>query len=298
MLKFEQILVVADPGNPQPALTRALALAAETRCRIDLVGFVYDAACDDDSELPGRERKRQREALVAQRLAELEAAVAAQKPRTRVSVRVVWAKHLSLWLCAEAAASGADLVLKSSHPSQRPFYTPSDWHLIRELSLPLWLVRPGRRSMGRGPVLATLDATRAGAKALALDRSVLDTARGLAALLGRATHAAYVHPLPRLKLDLEVVDKRRLMRAETDKAQAGLGKRIAKLAPRADEIIQHASVGPAAHGIAKLAGKLDAAVVVFGTAAKQGVKRLFLGSTVEESIVLVGADIVVVKGGR
>jgi len=259
-------IVVADMGTDQHALARAQDIVRATGALIELVGFVYDSAVADNPQLAARDRR-----LATRRLAE--------------------------WLCANVRPLGGDLVVKTNHPSGRPWYVPSDWYLMRELSVPLLLVNADAPRGGRGAV-ATQNAGARSARARAIDRSVLTAAGWWARTFGGPAHAAYVHEVPPLPLDLGIVKRRGYLRRQERIARERLASRL-RARPRGVAFRGHTVLGRPERVLPKLVRTLRPAVTVMGTAARTGLPRFFVGSTAEAVIPVLGTDVLVVKpGGR
>lgn len=295
MKRIGCIIVVADAGPEQHALARAQEIARATGASIELVGFAYDPAVADNPRLGARDCRLATRRLIEERRRALERHVGAGG--AQVSLRVVWTRRLAEWLCTNAGPLGGDLVVKTNHPSGRPWYVPSDWYLMRELSVPLLLVNADAPRGGSGAV-AALNAGARSARARAIDRSVLAAAGWWTRTLGGPAHAAYVHEVPPLPLDFGIVERRSYLRKQERIARERLASRL-RARPRGVAFRGHAVLGRPGHVLPKLVRTLRPEVTVMGTAARTGLPRFFVGSTAEAVIPVLGTDVLVVKpGGR
>ncbi|HEU0224426.1 MAG TPA: universal stress protein [Steroidobacteraceae bacterium] len=295
MKRIACIVVVADAGTEQHALARAQEIARTTGATIELVAFAYDSAVADNPRLAARDRRLATQRLVEERRKALGRHV--REGGGHVSLRVVWTRRLAEWLCANVEPLGGDLVVKTNHPSGRPWYLPSDWYLMRELSVPLLLVNADAPRGGRGAV-AALNAAARSARARAIDRNVLAAAGWWTRTFGGPAHAAYVHEVPPLPLDLGIVERRAYLRRQERIARERLASRL-RARPRGVAFRGHAVLGRPGRVLPKLVRTLRPAVTVMGTAARTGLPRFFVGSTAEAVIPALGTDVLVVKpGGR
>ncbi|MBX3702880.1 MAG: universal stress protein [Steroidobacteraceae bacterium] len=291
MKRIERIVVVADTGTEQHALARALSIAHSTGAAVELIGFVHDSAVADNPRLPARDRRQATRRMLDERRKGLERHI--REAAVPVSLRVVWTRLLADWLCTYAATLRAALVVKTNHPSGRPWYVPSDWLLMRELRAPLLLVNPDAARGGAG-ALATLNAGARSARAQAIDRSVLAAAGWWTRNCGGPAQAAYVHEVPPLPLDLGIVDRRAYLKAQEHVAVRRLVARL-RAGPRGVAFRRHALLGRPERALPRLARQLRPAVTVMGTAARRGLPRFFVGSTAEQVIPALGTDVLVVK---
>lgn len=293
MKRIGSIFVVADAGTAQHALARAQEIVRATGAAIELVGFTYDSAVADNPRLTAKDRRLATRRLIEERKRALERH--AGEGGSRVSLRVVWSRHLADWLCTNVVPLGGDLVVKTNHPSRRPWYVPSDWYLMRELSVPLLLVNADAPRGGAGAV-ATLNAGARSARARAIDRNVLAAAGWWIRTFGGPAHAAYVHEVPPLLLDLGIVEKRGYLKKQERIARERLASRL-RTRPRGIAFRRHAVLGRPGHVLPKLVRTLRPAVTIMGTAARSGLPRFFVGSTAEAVIPALGTDVLVVKPG-
>jgi universal stress protein E len=194
-----RILVVVDPAaHAQPALDKAVRIAE--RCGSALELYV----CDVDLGIPEswadssrtqeyRDLRRQRQ------LAEL-AALAAPLTGRGLHVDSVceWHAPLQQGIGHHVIHTRPDLVVKETHQqvaAGRADISYTDWNLIRQIPVPLLLVRrkpwpPAVR------IAVALDPSRLAERPVALDEAIAGEARSLAGLLGGMVHAYHVLQVP------------------------------------------------------------------------------------------------------
>ncbi len=189
-------------------------------------------------------------------------------------------------ICRRVAEDGFDLVIKTARPEDVPtsrMFSSIASRLLRDCRCPVWIVREPRAD--RVPrVVAAVDPQRY-VHALQLDRGVVDVAAQLAAARGGELHVVtawqhagsslLAHRLP----DEEFQAHLRMCERE---ARIGLDRFLARIDVRVPAARVHLIRGDAPDVIAELAERIDAEIVVVGSAGRSGVRRLVLGNTVEE----------------
>jgi universal stress protein E len=99
----------------------------------------------------------------------------------------------------KAQACHADLVIKDTHfhgPIRRALFTNTDWHLIRELPVPLMLTKSAAWHAGLR-VAAALDPGHRDDRLATLDRQLVDVAAGIAAAMQGEVLAVHAfNPVP------------------------------------------------------------------------------------------------------
>ena len=293
MRRLRKLLVVADPITTQPALHRAIAIAKAARAELMLVAFVHDPLGDDDSLLSERERLALREQLIAARKLLLMAELASVPARFRRNVAVIWHKRYHEWLCANVRKLGVDLVVKRARPSRKAFYMPSDWHLMRNLPLPLWLV--DGRSPESGPVIAAVDAGDNRVAQGKLDAGVLSAAAFIAKRWKFLFKAVYVRALPRLLFDLDLVDHRAYKLKAEKQAREALARRCEQAGVQQQVTETLVAFGKPQQSIPRLVRREKASLLVMGTSARSGVEGFMVGNTSERVVSEVSCDVLIIN---
>lgn len=188
MMPIRRILTVIDPtSDEQPALERSVLLARLFRADIELYASCYfstltDVAAAHDSAMRSYSEATVRD--VEQRLEALAEGI--RSMATKVSCRAEWHKSRHGSIVAEARRIGADLIVKDTHyhtAISRALFTNTDWSLIRESTVPLWLVRKGTDLSDKPRLLAAVDLGEATGAADGMDESILVTGKELSRAL-------------------------------------------------------------------------------------------------------------------
>lgn len=259
-----KVFAVLDPNRlVQPALEKAEWVAARNKSMLSLYCCVYDANAEPDSD--------------AQRLlVELTTSWVerlADKPRRQgleVEITVesdpAWRKAIT----RAAAAEDIDLVVKTASPHgslRRRLTETSDWTLLGDSRHPVLLVNPSL-STNTKVVLAAVKLNPNDETHAALNKSVVDWAHRIAEALEADLHAVTVYRGEEIYYDRQkFADSCRLPRNRV-----------------------HAAEGVAYEGIAEVADRIGAGVIIVGAARDApGV-----GATAQRVIDEVDADVIVI----
>jgi universal stress protein E len=252
------IFVVYDPTREsQPALERAVAIAATTPVQVHIFCCVYADIAKSEA------RPAQVKALLAQQKEEISRETAPLLAQdTQVNIEVEWDKN---WYQAAVRASVrncADVVLKSTFKhtqGQRILNRTSDWTLIRECLCPVLLVKEGSPRDIR-KVLAAIDIRKDNDNYEALNRHIIDFSRRVI-----DNNDAEVHFVNAFEELQAYPDRNALIRycgVDSDKIHIQLGD--------PDDVIVNS------------ANDLNASLVVVGNSARSGLSAVIRGNTVEK----------------
>lgn len=296
MKKLQRILVtVAVPGAAdQPGADKAFLLARETGAEVELFHAAWDAEADGDN----RDRVVQMRELQLRRIA-----MSRQPADSAVALKVVWSSNANAAIVQEAKRYRADLVI--GHSARRGvarfLLTYHDWHLIRELSQPLLLVKSARPWKGRDIVVA-IDPLHSHDKPAALDRRLLAAGRAFARWTNGTLRAFHVHapalsflpgtalhPIPTLAPPAEQRRRDRAIRARVLRLTRTAGL------PASRVVIE---TGDAEHNLPEYALSRDAAIVVLGAISRSLLARWLIGSTAERVLDKLQSDVLILHPSR
>lgn len=170
-------------------------------------------------------------------------------------------------------------------------------HFFRKCPAPVWSVLAGSRAFPRR-VLAAIDPGVRGSDERLLARGILDLARQIAAGSPLELHVAYAWRL----MGEEVIRSRLGARSaeehlarQQEVAYQEVEDLIVEAEAKALVTATHLPKGDAAWAIAMLAERLDADLVVLGTAGRTGLSGFLIGSTAEEILARLQRSAAVVK---
>lgn len=286
---MNNILVVADLDEQSDvAIKQALLLAATYKTSIHIVQFVYEKLRTNGSE--AQALKNQVVEKLTEKLAkQLEKSIG---DKATYSFEVVWQKAIHRWIEDYAEINSPRLVIKTGHRSETAFYTPTDWHLIRECNAPV-LIAAETKWRKSPNVLAAVDLETKNKEKIALNHKVLQQAKILADSLDVELYVCYAPSVSKLLRDLGIhyLDD---VEHDAKKATAPL---IDELAEQYQIPRKHFKVhaGNPDKVIPSLAAKYNAGVVVIGTVGRTGVKGKLIGNTAEKIMSLLKTDLLAIK---
>jgi universal stress protein E len=298
MKKIDSVLVVLDkPKHEQTALARAREVQAKTGAHLHLVSFCWQAMCEESDIFDAHQRRamkkeilRAREEWLRGQVLDLGLAAA------DISIQTVWTDDIAGWVGERAQEGAVDLVLKSVHHSETLLHTPLDWQLIRECPAPLLLVaapvKKRRKRKPTGKVLATLDLRHADRKHRLLNLKVLDAASVFTRLAEGEMHCVHVIEYSEVLSDLDFIDARKVRKEKTEKSKALLDALIEPYGIARARV--HMPAGKVGQLVNATARKIDADLLVVGTAARRGVGAALLGNSAERILSRAGCDLLVV----
>jgi nucleotide-binding universal stress UspA family protein len=264
-MELRKIFVVIDPRRLiQAALEKGEWLARRNGAELELYCSVDP---ENAADAAAQARLIDRTESWIERLIE--------KPRQeglKMSVRVEANRDWRVAIAQAASASGADLVIKTASPRgpvRRRLMQTGDWTLLRNCSLPILLASPTQGGLPK-IVLAAVKVNPVDGVYAELNRRVVDLSHRIAELLGAELHAVTVYRGEGIYFDRQkFADELRLPRNRV-----------------------HAVEGSSYEGIAEVAAKVGAGVVIVGSAQRPSGGSI-LGATAERVIDEVPGDVVV-----
>jgi len=299
---IRNILAIVDPTREeQPAVFKAALLAERFEAKLELF------ACDTKASLSTRHlthaRKRPGIPFAADLRPQLEKL--AMSIRTRglevATSTLPVVDNLPTTILRHASAT-ADMVVKDTHHhsiARRTFLSNTDWHLIRECSVPLLLAK-SRPWAQRPQIVAAVDPSHVNDKPAVLDRRILDYASVIAEQVGGELHVAHAYlpesivtraiageaPVVEVLANEALQLEEQRQRAQVMSALDGLQIAPANI---------HVKIGSAIELLTQLAETFPADVMVMGAISRSALGRAFIGSTAEDILERLACDALIVK---
>lgn len=291
---MKKILVIADLGvKSQLALARAIPLAAAENGRIELAGFCYEPLKPLVDLLSDKDESKIKKLLLQKREEQLRAYVEKHYPEANnVKITTHWYKQLHDGVTELCSKKDYDLVVKSGNRSERMFYTPSDWHILRHCPAPVMIVS-SKKWRKTKPIVAALDLSAKRRPKKDLNQQILKEAIRLAESLDKELRIVNAIEVSTVLQELDMIDVS-VQEAET---RTKLRKTISKYSdtygiPKEHFILKS---GRAHNVINDVAAKLRADIVVIGTVGRKGVQAKVVGNTCEQTLHHLHTDIMTVK---
>lgn len=260
--------------------------------------MAFDSLIESTADLVHPEvRRLAREEYLNERTAWLTQEAAALANRgLAVELEVVWAPAGDRAILAHLSEASPDLVIKDVTP-QAPERSgsapaPDDWKLLRACPVPLMMVRPQSPALP-ARVAAAVDTRADTDEQERLNGRVVDQALTLGLFSDAEVHVAHVFPYRE--------DQKRPYYRALEDAYARLQREDARRfaafcdARKVPDDRRHLLRGGPASALTKWAHDASADLIVCGNAHRNAVERFFLGSTAENLVNRIDADVVVVK---
>ena len=298
------LLVVIDPtSRDQPALKRAAWLASRLGAALELFICDYDQYLAGERFFDSKALKKARTGLLDRHRKRLEKLAAPLRDEgLEVSVDAAWDHPLHEGILRRIEKTGPRLVVKDTHfhsAIRRSVFSNTDWNLIRECAVPLWLVKPHEDPAIR-TLLAAVDPLHDRDKPAKLDHKIIETAEAIrAAVDGRLLVVHAFDPAPVYAVSTDAMsfplaepinDAVRSLRDQHRKATEELTAQHA-IAPGDTHLID----GETREVLVGAVDEHGADVVVIGAVSRGMLKRLALGSTAERVLDFVPCDLLIVR---
>lgn len=211
---------------------------------------------------------------------------------TNSTIDVIESSDITSTIVRHTQEKSSALVIKMGNRSERAFYTPTDWQLIRQLTVPLLLLTQ-HKWKAKPVVLATVDAQSKDAKQQKMNIKVLQNADLWSKLTQSQLHCAYVLNIAEPLKELAIIEPDELM---AKKGTEALEKTNAICKQANIDITQvHIRAGNPAKSIPSIANKIKADILVMGSVGRKGIKHILLGNTAEKTIKNLRTDLLVIK---
>lgn len=302
MSAIRKILVaVKNPdARRQPGADKAIRIAKRLGASIEFFHAISEPVFLEIQPLTGTsvaELKREALDLRQKRLDKLSARARKLGVEARGTVEWDFPPHEAI--VRRSIRCRADLIIAECHEGRRlPWLVRlTDWELLRASAMPVLLLkssRPWRRHL----VLAAVDPSHAHAKPSRLDTRIVEHGKQLVGAVRGSLHVMHANYPSAFAVTLgdPGIDAVTLGAVyEQQKAQAR--KDFTAFATRAKipRARRHLIDRDPVSGIAAVARKVRADVVVMGAVSRSGLKRLFIGHTAERVLSTLPCDVLVVK---
>ena len=206
---MKKLLVIADrTQDSQKAFGKALKLAGKTGAAIHVAIFLYEpetvlsAISEQHSEFSGDDLKAQ---MMGRKTQWWQEYISTHRGELEITHEVVWGKYIHDWVVKHAGKHRYYMVIKTGNRSENLFYTPTDWQLFRDLSVPVYITS-SKQFKPRKVVLVSLDMLAKSVKKKNLNRQLLECANRMAAQTDAVLHCVFVIKVPTILKDLDLIN--------------------------------------------------------------------------------------------
>lgn len=297
MSQYQQLLLIIDPEQHDcAALQRATALARACGAALHICAFV-----EPFSNSPWLDQATQDQVrdtyLQEQRKRLDEQAATLRSQGIRATSEVVWTAAVLEEILQHVAEMQPDLLIKDvQHESafKRVFFTPLDWHLLRECPVPVHLVGIAGQALPR-KIMAAVDPSRAETSISGLNERIIQAANALALQCDAELHLVHTYDVSSVYLSdaggggLVLADLAEQLRHSLEKSFFALAEQYSVPTER-----RHFIRGMPTRALADYAARNGVDVIVLGSLHHKGLDKL-VGSTTEHLLYRAPCSILVVR---
>ena len=302
MKSENRILVVVDPtvSGEQICVQRAAWLAKSLDMGIELLFCDYEQILTHARAGQRKFIEESRQWTVRENRKTLEKmAKSLRDEGLDVIVSSVWDQPLDEGIVRHVLRTEPRMVIKDTHyhsKLRRTFFTNTDWNLVRNCPVPVWLSKPHAWPTS-ARIIAAVDPDHEHDVSSSLDKVILNEATMLVENLSGELHAFHSY-LPSSMHRLSSMDARV---PPLEELEANIEQhRSAALDELLDDYTvlaqnTHLLAGDASKLLPELATDLDAGLVVMGSIARNMLESVFVGSTTEKVLDKIPCDLLVLK---
>ena len=289
---MNKILVIAHREDERPtAINKALKLAEHYCADIHIMTFCYEDFETTDG-FSAEHLKQVKLKIIDERHQWTQAQIEEMNcAKVNVTFDVQWQKEIYKSVLDELSTNEYQFIVTQHHDTASFFHIPTEWYLIRESQIPIYVAREDKW-VSNSTVLAAVDLKNDSAQGKLLQEQVLSTASDFAKTIGATLHCCFCFETPEVLIDLDVIDLDSYQNNVREKYSPQL-QALAQKYNMSDEQV-HIKFGKAEKCIASVATKSKAHAVVIGSMARKGIKGKIIGNTAEKLTQYLHTDMLIV----
>jgi universal stress protein E len=294
MSQYQRLLLIINPAlRHSPAINHAAALAKASGASLHIAAFAKPL--DILSLLEESVRETARESYLQDHRDWLKnQAKNLHALGLQVTAEVTWAEDMKQDILDHVTEMQPDLLIKEvEHVSalKRAFFTPLDWHLLRQCPIPVYLVGGSGHALPR-KVVAAVDVSDLQPANSELNERIIQQASNLALQCDAELHLLYACDLSNVYLadmgGLALSDLTKEMRTTDEQTFLKLAGRYGVPSDR-----RHFVLGHPVSALSDFANDQHVDVIVMGRVQYHGLEKL-LGSTTEHILYQVSCSVLAV----
>jgi len=289
---MNKILVIAHREDERPtAINKALQLAERYCADIHIMAF-----CHEEFEVIGGFSAKQLEQVKQQIIDKRHQWIQNQIEQIdfstiNVTFDVEWQKEIYKSVLNELSTNNYQFIVTQHHDTASFFHIPTEWYLIRESQIPIYIAREDKWA-SNSTVLAAIDLKNDSAQGKLMQDQVLSTASDFAKTFNATLHCCFCFETPEILIDLDVIDQDRYQYDVREKYTPQL-QALAKEYNISKECV-HVKFGKPEKCIASVATKSKTHAVVIGSMARKGIKGKLVGNTAEKLTSYLHTDMLII----
>lgn len=302
--RVDRILAVVDPyAEATPIIGRAVEVAKRLRMGIDLFSCYYEPPLASEVAAAFIPYTDNCEVTLRQQLGLLhELAEPYAKENLDITIKAAWDSPLYEGIVREVLRSTPRFVMKETHyhsAISRALFSHTDWQLIRQCPVPVWLVK-SNGVFASPTIMAAVDPANDADHDAALDALILSEALDISSQLGGKVHVVHAFDVgPDIAAAGNSIVSMSSMNVDeiVERAHAVHSTALADLLRRfkvPDKQV-HMKNGRASELLPYMARELSVSLVVMGAVARGRLEQAIIGSTAERVLDHLPCDVLIIK---
>ncbi len=300
MFQAKNIMVVVDYRQKNHhALPRAIKLAELFQSQLTLVSCIYPEVMNLSTFFGGEKLEQIKQNSLDEKKALLEELAAPfKKTGINIQTRVIWNKNFYKGLLEHIESSDYDLIVKTAHchsSLNTLLITPTDWHLLRESPVSLFLVKNGQWPESKS-ILGAIKIQATDEQHHSLNEKIIECTLSLANLCKATPQLVNVFPWPIFNSVQfkHLFDEKGYFDEMKDIHQKAMKKYIDKY-QLAEENVHLVEGLNAAEIIPEVISSSQSDILVMGTVGRKGVSGSVIGNTAEKILYEIDCDVLAIK---
>lgn len=302
-MNIKKILVVIDPqGDNTHVIQRARLFSIRFNAKVELAVFDYRLSVVLGNFYSSDKLDQAKHEFLLQKLKPL--GLLAEEmgiPQERITCHIEWAQPLYRAILSRVEQINADLIIKQTHHHNvinRSIFTNTDWHLIRESSVPVLFVKAGEYDSAMKLGAAVDPIKESGEDGVCpLSHSILNLAHQLCTTLPAELNVIHCYEVVPSGLILEMDD---VMPAWDDVRQAVRHRHELSMKKLMSADLEASAKvtfeeGDIREKLPRLVSELNLDLVVMGGVSRSALERMAVGSTAEFVLDRLASDVLVIK---
>jgi len=290
---MSKILVIAHREDESPtAINKALQLAQSYSADIHIMAFCHEEL-ESVNGLTAGQLEQVKQQVTDKRHQWIQDQIAQiNNASFNITLETEWKKEIYKSVLKEVSTNDYQFIVTQHHDTGSFFHVPTEWHLLRESQIPVYLAREDKWK-SNSAVLAAVDLKNDSVEGKLMRDQVLAAAAEFAHTFGETLHCCFCFELPEVLIDLDVIDKNRYQH-ETHEKYLPQIRALAEKYNIAEENL-HVRFGKPEKCIASVATKAKAHTAVIGSMARKGIKGKLIGNTAEKLTAYLHTDMLIVS---
>lgn len=290
---MKHILVISDPSDPEHiAFHKGVELAKFSGAAVHVVSFIYESINDYQYFFDRGDEPVNLQGILADEARRFWLSYINEKQvDVPITHEVVWEKYVHRWVIEHCETANYDLIVKLGRRSETLLYTPTDWQLFRDASVPVYCAtKPDR--VNNKVVLVALDLTAKNKEKRDLNKVLLEAAFQLSVQTNSELQCCFAVEIPAVIRRMDLVD----VPARVQKLEKAVREEAASLLDLYDleQKNLHVREGKSWDVVSHFARTLKAQCVVVGSMGRKGIEARLVGNTAEKVIHATDVDLLVV----